>query len=156
RGDCARHTRQLAPPAARHDGRVHHGGAGARGAGPDGPPARRGRSRVRRTRARQAGARHDGRSPAGRDGPPGRTRLFGARRAPRARLARRRLHRAARSRGSRTVSPMRIVIATTLLTALAGTSLAAGQTPGPATTAQLDRPVPQRLTLAEALARATE
>jgi outer membrane protein TolC len=46
---------------------------------------------------------------------------------------------------------MRVVITTTVLAALAGAPLAA-QTPQ----AVLDRPVPQRLTLADALARATE
>ncbi len=47
---------------------------------------------------------------------------------------------------------MRVAIATTVLAALVGVSPAAAQAP----LAVLDRPVPQRLTLADALARATE
>jgi outer membrane protein len=49
---------------------------------------------------------------------------------------------------------MRVVIATTLV-ALAAVPCATAQTPA-SPPVQLDRPVPQRLTLAEALARATE
>ena len=47
---------------------------------------------------------------------------------------------------------MRVAITTTLLAALVGVSPLAAQAPQ----AVLDRPVPQRLTLADALARATE